>query len=64
MNTVYLTDSDMLALVRILNNSLDNTDLFTEVDEDGYEKFNNEFFKQIKSLAKILENQSQFMAKG
>lgn len=64
MNTVYLTDSDMLALVRILNNSLDNTDLFTEVDEDGYEKFNNEFFKQIKDLAKILENQSQFMVRG
>ena len=54
MNILNLTDNDMTALIRILDNALSNPELFTDVDEDGYEKFNRDFFNQINDLKRIL----------
>ena len=56
MTTLNLPDSDMKALIRILDNALSNPELFTDVDEDGYERFNRDFFKQIKDLKQVFEN--------
>ena len=56
MHTIYFTDNDMIALVKILDNALSNPDLFTDINEDGYEEFNRDFFKQIDNLKKLLKN--------
>lgn len=56
MTTLNLPDSDMKALIRILDNALSNPELFTDVDEDGYEKFNRDFFATINNLKKVFEN--------
>jgi len=56
MHTIYFTDNDMIALVKILDNALSNPDLFTVINEDGYEEFNRDFFKQIDNLKKLLKN--------
>lgn len=56
MNTLNLTNNDMTALIRILDNALSNPELFTDVDDDGYEKFNRDFFKQINDLNRVLKN--------
>lgn len=56
MNTLNLTNNDMTALIRILDNALSNPELFTDVDDDGYEKFNRDFFWQIKDLSRVLKN--------
>jgi hypothetical protein len=56
MTTLNLPDSDMKALIKILDNALANPDLFTDVDDDGYEKFNRDFFATINNLKKVFEN--------
>lgn len=42
-------------LTKILNNSLDNPELFSDVNEFGYEYFDTSFHKDVKNIRDTLE---------
>lgn len=47
---IYLTLQQLTQLNRILNNALDNPELFTDVDEDYNEFFDSALHSDIKTI--------------
>jgi len=45
-----LDETEAWFLTQILDNSLDNYELFTTVDDDDYETFDKDFHSEVKSI--------------
>jgi hypothetical protein len=53
-----LTKVELKNLVRLLDNALDNYELFTDVNDDNYETFDAEFHQIIKNIRNNLKGES------
>jgi hypothetical protein len=54
MIKLELNEKSANFLIRILENSLENYDLFTDVDEDSYEFFDKNFQDEILTIRNTL----------
>jgi len=57
MVELKLDKTKATSLLRILNNALDNYELFTDVDEDNYERFDDNFNMDIRKIRDTLRGE-------
>lgn len=54
-----LSKQEIADLIRILDNALDNPELFITLDENDYEIFDNQFHQNVKKIKNALKNKGE-----